>query len=713
MYQTFIKTNTMVQWLRPFKRNVGSLPISAKPSSPRGLKFLVAIVLFAFCAFTSTTMGQTWQIGSPTPNNVTATLNNGTLTITGTGKMRDWGWEGERPPWYGVKDNITNVIINNGVTTIGNDAFYFCGNLTSLTLPNSMMIIGDYTFSDCVSLTSITIPSNVTSIGNYAFQITGLREIHIENPVPPSVGFACFWAVNQSTCKLYVPQGTQISYAAIIDWCFFDIVGCDDSCYDIYVQESEHIRLEIHRQLVSITSEQLAAWLSNLDRVYEAYADLIGHTPNEGNKIVIQSVGPEIRAWARGEVGGNHIYWNSSYVSETLNAFVNDGDWSFGILHEMGHNFDKASEPNWGFQLEITANFKAFYVLDVIPECKYDLRGLKYSLQEMYDDIYAWSVQDDGDDDRFGDKITLGVFNVARKYGWGVLKQTFRSYWDNSYPYSGFLCNDAQKYNKFIDRLQYFSGSADIRSECFDVNNWLETIERHYSNNSICQWEIGYPTPADVIASFENGMLTIGGTGAMQNWWYNHTSLPWYCVKDEVTIVIINSGVTTIGDDAFLDFISLASVTIPNTVTTIGEHAFQGCSSLTEIHVNNPVPPSCGDWCFGWGVDKATCKLYVPQGSIDLYKAANEWKDFFNVLLGIDDVVANQMNIFPNPAENEIFIQSDLPIMKVEIYSLTGTLMMVENNFNEKISVSALLQGIYLLRVYTDEGLTTIKIVKR
>ena len=79
----------------------------------------------------------------------------------------------------------------------------------------------------------------------------------------------------------------------------------------------------------------------------------------------------------------------------------------------------------------------------------------------------------------------------------------------------------------------------------------------------------------------------------------------------------------------------------------------------------------------------------------------------------IVNIVVNQMSIYPNPAKHEIFIKSELQIEKVEIYSLTGSLMITENNYNEKISVSTLPQGIYLLNVYTDTGLVVSKIVKK
>jgi len=63
-----------------------------------------------------------------------------------------------------------HIIIPEGVTSIGDDAFYDCTNLTSITLPDSVTCIGNGAFSLCSSLTSITIPDSVTSIGDYTFR---------------------------------------------------------------------------------------------------------------------------------------------------------------------------------------------------------------------------------------------------------------------------------------------------------------------------------------------------------------------------------------------------------------------------------------------------------------------------------------------------------------------------------------------------------------
>ena len=74
---------------------------------------------------------------------------------------------------------ITNLIIPNSVTSIGDYAFSGCAGLTSITIPNSVTSIGDYAFQYCSGLTSITIPNSVTSIGEYNQEIKGKTNVEI------------------------------------------------------------------------------------------------------------------------------------------------------------------------------------------------------------------------------------------------------------------------------------------------------------------------------------------------------------------------------------------------------------------------------------------------------------------------------------------------------------------------------------------------------
>ena len=72
-------------------------------------------------------------------------------------------------PWESERDNIKKVVIEEGVTSIGYDAFMNCQSLLSVTIPSSVTSIGDDAFWFCTSLPSVTIPSSVTSIGKEAF----------------------------------------------------------------------------------------------------------------------------------------------------------------------------------------------------------------------------------------------------------------------------------------------------------------------------------------------------------------------------------------------------------------------------------------------------------------------------------------------------------------------------------------------------------------
>jgi uncharacterized protein YjdB len=81
-------------------------------------------------------------------------------------------------------------------------------------------------------------------------------------------------------------------------------------------------------------------------------------------------------------------------------------------------------------------------------------------------------------------------------------------------------------------------------------------------------------------------------------------------------------------------------------------------------------------------------------------------------LLAIDNVDANKILLYPVPAKNEFFIKSDRQIEKVEIYLLTGSLLLCENKFAGKIFTANLPQGVYTIKIYTEKGVIVRKFVK-
>ena len=93
---------------------------------------------------------------------------DGTLNISGTGEMRGYNAYSIKSPACD-NSNIKNVVIEDGITSIGSSAFYSCYSLTDITIPNGVTSIEDSTFRYCSNLTSITIPDSVTSIGSSVF----------------------------------------------------------------------------------------------------------------------------------------------------------------------------------------------------------------------------------------------------------------------------------------------------------------------------------------------------------------------------------------------------------------------------------------------------------------------------------------------------------------------------------------------------------------
>ena len=104
---------------------------------------------------------------------------DGTMTISGKGAMKDYN-SADNSPAYD-NSNIIKVVIEDGITSIGNDAFSVCTGLTSITIPDSVTSIGNSAFSDCISLTGITISKSVASIGSNVFDgCTALTKVFLE-----------------------------------------------------------------------------------------------------------------------------------------------------------------------------------------------------------------------------------------------------------------------------------------------------------------------------------------------------------------------------------------------------------------------------------------------------------------------------------------------------------------------------------------------------
>ncbi|MDR1562755.1 MAG: leucine-rich repeat protein, partial [Dysgonamonadaceae bacterium] len=136
-------------------------------------------------------------------------ISDGTLTVSGEGAMPDYSWNSA--PWYSYRSSITTVVIGDGVTSIGDNAFYDCSKLTSVTIGNSVISIGYRAFYYCSELTSVTISNSVTSIGEQAFyDCSKLTSVTIGNSVT-SIGDWAFRGCSELTSVTIPSSVTSIS----------------------------------------------------------------------------------------------------------------------------------------------------------------------------------------------------------------------------------------------------------------------------------------------------------------------------------------------------------------------------------------------------------------------------------------------------------------------------------------------------------------------
>ncbi len=123
-------------------------------------------IIFIFCSVYTGSAA----LGSSCGENASWSFDeaSGVLTVSGSGEMADYASVSETP-WKSISESITGVVIENGITRIGNCAFKYCTGLNSVSLPESLVEIGDFSFAYCSGIRNIAVPPQTERIGNGSF----------------------------------------------------------------------------------------------------------------------------------------------------------------------------------------------------------------------------------------------------------------------------------------------------------------------------------------------------------------------------------------------------------------------------------------------------------------------------------------------------------------------------------------------------------------
>ncbi|WP_177219519.1 leucine-rich repeat domain-containing protein [Ruminococcus albus] len=188
-----------------------ALVAGAVPASVGG--FLTGGTAIVASAATEVASGDCGTTGHQTE--VTWTLDSdGVLTISGTGPMASYSQK--NMPWENYRKDktpkITKIVVEPGITKIGDYAFYNCTSLNKVTIPNTVTSIGASSFKWCYLLDSVYIPNSVISIYSSAFNgCQNLKTVNFEDRIASSlsIGSGCFVSCNE--LATITPSGLMYS----------------------------------------------------------------------------------------------------------------------------------------------------------------------------------------------------------------------------------------------------------------------------------------------------------------------------------------------------------------------------------------------------------------------------------------------------------------------------------------------------------------------
>ena len=485
--------------------------------------------------------------------------SDGTLTISGEGNM--FG-----APWSQYKSKIKKVVIGEGVESISDNAFHYYENLRSVSLPSTLTSIGEAAFWACSSLQSITLPNNLTHIGLNAFRAchsltqvlipasvtnidgsafeccTGLTDVVFEgNSLEFGSGATFYdctslknvffngtradWTASRGSSGSVLPAAAQIYYKN-------DLIS-SGTCGDNSSGNNTQWKLtKAGTLIITVGTGYTEGGIADF-----AYGKAPWYQDIYDSGIRCLIIGSGIKTI------GSYAFADCTDLAEII---VPDGVISIG---------DGAFQQNSGAKRVVLPPSTVYIGHGALRDCSaLTSVSLPDSMSNrLFLDMFEGCTNLKSVD--IPDGITdIYEGDLASCPNWTDI------YYDNW----------GRVWNRVV---------SNVRDSIPDRMN-VHFKDNIYDSGS-CGENVTWTLTAD-------GTLTISGTGAMTDYTYDSRS-PWYSCRTYIKRVVMQQGVTSIGDHAFWDCSGLTSVTIPDGVTSIGGDAFSGCAALTSVEIPNGV----------------------------------------------------------------------------------------------------------------------------
>lgn len=479
--------------------------------------------------------------------------DDGVLTISGTGAMANYTYkdnDSSNCPWHSVRWAINKVVIEDGVTSIGNAAFAFDISLTDVTIPGSVTSIGNRAFMG-TPLTSVVIPEGVKTIGQWVFWCcTSLKSITLPTSLT-QVGQGAFYAAEDYDGEFY-SELTDIYYGGDMGRFWNSIQGIRDS-----------------RIPDSVTIHYNGATGNNIDGG-KCGAD-VSWKFDKNYTLTIYGTGA-MYDYPTGDGDNWWTDWNLpwKYCYDMIQRVVVEegvtylGEESLSSLR----NATSLSLPN-----SLTTIGQA---------ALYGFGGTEITVPKNVKRIGSF------------------VFNGCRSLKTITLPAGLQNIG------VCFIECDALK-------TIYFGGTMNQWLTCGGGQSIFPTTASVVCQGGGTLYRSGTCGDNLAWTLDNSGTLTISGTGDMYDFTYDETgscTSPWVDYRSMIRSIAIGSNVTSIGAWAFEDT-NITSLTIPGSVTTIGEGGVSGNRYLAELTLNKGLR-SVGKEAFSYS--KRLTTVTIPDG---------------------------------------------------------------------------------------------------
>ncbi len=557
---------------------------------------------------------------------------------------------------------LKSVNIGTGVTSIGNSAFQKCSSLTSITIPDGVTQIGDYAFYECYGLRFLDIGNNITSMGECSFTgcnlvsvtfhcktikswfsgFSSIEEIVIGNEVT-TIEDKAFYNCNLKSVTigagvLSIGVDAFRGSESIGSWKTIWLPNTPPSGYSNAAGEVNYVANDSYASgyVYPFDVWHVYPYLSSLFVVdgvkyvpvspSERTCDAIDCTYNPSVSHV--QIGPTVFVkgieLTVGKINPYTFYFNTSLN----NVQIGDG------IKEIGeYAFAKCTILN---EMEIpdavtTLGEAVFFDCKAMKSVKIG-NGVKIIPEKVFLNCSSMTkIEIPGSVKAIKSNAFYGcskLYNVVMNDSESVLSLEYNDWGQNhsgQYNISP-LFEGCPLYSVYIGRkINYYPHS--LAPSPFYRNTMLSSV---------------------TIADKE--------TEIYENEFYGCTNL-----KN----VRIGEGVTTIGDYAFSGCASLDFFAFGSRVQNIGKEAFSDCTAITKLISSAQTPPVCGSQALD-DINKWECTLIVPEGRVDAYRAAEQWKEFFFIEEGngiATDIEDNMVNN-PYPLTNNQDVE--------DVYDLQG-----------------------------------------